>query len=240
MFLENAPVSARLIRDAFETWADDAAWPSWSFSNHDVVRVRSRWKKPDAGDSFAQMLLGLLMCLRGTIFLYQGEELGLPQADVPFEKLQDPEGKTFWPDNLGRDGCRTPMPWRADAPNAGFSVAEPWLPVDPRHHALAVDRQEGVAGSTLERTKKFIAARRGSNALRLGGIRFLDAPDDIVLFERSHDGERLLCAFNLGAKARAVAAPAGAQMIDYGLPAELLAGRLLLPPFGGAVLKTVT
>jgi alpha-glucosidase len=183
------------------------------------------------------MLLGLLMCLRGTIFLYQGEELGLPQADVPFEKLQDPEGKTFWPDNLGRDGCRTPMPWRADAPNAGFSVAEPWLPVDPRHPALAVDRQEGVAGSTLERTKKFIAARRGSNALRLGGIRFLDAPEDIVLFERSHDGERLLCAFNLGAEAREVAAPADAQMIDYGLPAELSAGRLLLPPFGGAVLK---
>ncbi|MEQ8936956.1 MAG: alpha-amylase family glycosyl hydrolase, partial [Amphiplicatus sp.] len=182
MLLENGPLTAGLIRSALESWTSETAWPSWSFSNHDVVRARTRWGGGEAGEAFARLLMGVLMCLRGTIFMYQGEELGLPQADVPFDRLRDPEGIRFWPDSLGRDGCRTPMPWRAGAANAGFSTAEPWLPVDPRHDALAADRQEKTAASTLALTRRFIEFRRNHGALISGAIEFLDAPEPLLAF----------------------------------------------------------
>ena len=236
LLLENGPLTPALIRGALESWTSDSAWPSWSFSNHDVVRARTRWGGREATDSFAQMLVGLLMTLRGTIFLYQGEELGLPQADVPFERLRDPEGIRFWPDSLGRDGCRTPMPWRSNAPQAGFSSAEPWLPVDARHAALAADRQEGDARSTLNLTRGFIRFRAQSAALRLGAIEFLDAPDPVLMFRRAHGGERLVCAFNLGdAPAEAKLPAEGGRLLPYGLPGAVEGRAVRLPAFGGVV-----
>ncbi len=181
------------------------AWPSWAFSNHDVVRAASRWAdKAGAAEgdpALARLLIALVCCLRGTIFLYQGEELGLPQAHVPFERLQDPEGRAFWPRHMGRDGARTPMPWEADAPNAGFCPAdvEPWLPVDSRQRELAVARQQHDPGSTLAFSRAFLAWRRQCPVLRIGEIRFLDVAEPLMAFERELSGRRLLCLFNLGA-----------------------------------------
>jgi len=237
MFLESTALSARLIREAQESAAKAAAWPSWSFSNHDVARARTRWGGKEAGDDFAVMLLALLMSLRGTIFLYQGEELGLPQADVPFEKLKDPEGIRFWPESLGRDGCRTPMPWRSEEAHAGFSPIEPWLPVDPRHRARAVSRQEKDPRSILNRTKRFISIRRESAALRLGAIEFLDAPEPLLVFRRIHDGARMLCAFNLGPAPAELALAATGEPVECGLGGTLEKGRLVLPGFGGLFLR---
>lgn len=236
LLLENGPLTAKLIRSAIESWTSETAWPSWSFSNHDVVRARTRWGGPEASDAFAQVLLGVLMCLRGTIFLYQGEELGLPQADVPFEKLQDPEGIRFWPDSLGRDGCRTPLPWRRDARNAGFSEQEPWLPVDPRHAELAVDVQAGAANSTLSCARGFIRVRRDQPALRLGGIAFLDAPEPLLVFRRAHEKDRLLCVFNLGATPVEYEAPRGGRALAYGLPGTINGKRASLPAWGGVII----
>lgn len=233
--LENGPLTARLIRNALESWTSEDAWPSWSFSNHDVVRARTRWGGANASDAFAQLLNGVLMCLKGTIFLYQGEELGLPQAHVPFEKLKDPEGIRFWPDSLGRDGCRTPIPWTSEAPQAGFSLAEPWLPVDPAHYAFAVDRQDGDSASTLSLTRGFIAMRRRRPALRLGSIEFLDATEPLLVFRRRYQDESLLCVFNLGDQPAALDLPEGGRLLAYGLPAALSGGRLSLPAFGGAI-----
>ena len=107
------PFSARIIRDGVEDLLKRApeAWPSWAFSNHDFERVASRWGAGKPMPLFAKTLFALLTSLRGTAFVYQGEELGLPQADVPFEALRDPDGIAFWPAYKGRDGCRTPMPW---------------------------------------------------------------------------------------------------------------------------------
>lgn len=237
LLLENGPLTAGLIRSAIESWTSASAWPSWSFSNHDVMRVRTRWGGPDAGEAFAQLLLGVLMCLRGAIFLYQGEELGLPQADVPFDRLRDPEGIRFWPDSLGRDGCRTPMPWTRAAAHAGFSAREPWLPVDPRHVALAVDAQESDPSSTLNLTRRFIRFRREHSALRLGDIAFLDAPEPILAFRRSDNEQSLLAVFNLGAAAVEFALPAGGRALEYGLPGALDGGRAALPPWGGLVIE---
>ena len=101
-----------------------------------------------------KLMLALLLALRGTAFLYQGDELGLPHADVPFERLRDPEAIAFWPSGIGRDGARTPMPWSRDANMAGFTDARRcWLPLDPRHRALAVDAQEGDPSSVLAFTR---------------------------------------------------------------------------------------
>lgn len=242
LFLESRELTAALVRRAFESWTSETAWPSWSFSNHDVVRARTRWGGADAPDAFAQLLTGLLMCLRGTIFLYQGDELGLPQAHVPFEKLKDPEGIRFWPDNLGRDGCRTPMPWRADAANAGFSDTEPWLPMAAAHASLSVDRQEKNPQSTLNKTRGFIKFRRAHAALRLGDIRFLDADEPILAFTRAHGDEKLVCVFNLGAAPAAFKLPSGGgagagASLAYGLAGEIVNGEARLPPYGGVIAR---
>lgn len=197
-FLDSSAPSPGFIEAALEAWNGEDAWPSWSLSNHDVRRALSRWSAEDGTPDRAKMLLALLLCLRGTIFLYQGEELGLPQADVPFDQLRDPEAIRFWPDNLGRDGCRTPMPWVGEAPYAGFSDAKPWLPLDPRHRAHAVDRQMGRSGSVLEYARSFLKCRRILPALIRGEhhpVR-VQNPHGLV-FERVLDGSRIVCAFNL-------------------------------------------
>ena len=236
-FLSNPSVSGELVRSAFRQWTSETAWPSWSFSNHDVPRVLSRWgTEPSPG--LAKILVALLVSLRGTAFLYQGEELGLPQADVPFDELQDPEGIRFWPNNLGRDGCRTPIPWRAEEPYAGFSTTKPWLPVDPRHVALAVDAQEQDPESTLQFVRRFLAFRKLHPSLISGSIRFVDAPEPLVVFSRTEGEETLLLAFNLGERRVSYDLPDGyrpRELLASGLGGTLEGSVLALPPFNGAV-----
>lgn len=196
IFLESSEPSPALIRQAFDGWQNTTAWPSWSFSNHDVRRVLTRWGRHGESPALARMLFALLGCLRGSVFLYQGEELGLPQAEVPYEKLRDPEAIRFWPENLGRDGCRTPMPWQGRQPNAGFSAAEPWLPVDPRHESLAVDMQELDPTSPLCFARRFLAWRRQQPALVRGDITFHHCDEHVIMFERAHGTQHVLCGFN--------------------------------------------
>ena len=238
VFLRQSSGAAHIRRSVEDMLAASAsAWPSWAFSNHDVERVVSRWGGPgDPSRAFANVLIAVLTCLRGTAFLYQGEELGLPQAEVPFERLQDPEGKNFWPEHKGRDGCRTPMPWVASARHAGFSTAEPWLPVDPAHPPLAVDGQEANPASTLRFTRRFLAWRKRHRALVEGGIRFLDSEEPVLAFERSADGERLLCVFNLGAEPREAELRLDGvprPLEGHGLAGEIAGGRVRLPGHGG-------
>ncbi len=192
-----------LVRGANAGWdgRPGQGWPSWAFSNHDAPRAVSRWAEGRDPGRFARMAMLLLMALRGNVFVYQGEELGLPQAAIPFDRLVDPEAIANWPETLGRDGARTPMPWRGDAPHAGFSTAGPWLPVDPRHPPLAVDQQDADPDSMLDLTRRLIALRKREPALRLGSLRFLDAPAPLLAFERSHGDETLTCVFNLGHEA---------------------------------------
>ena len=173
-------------------------WPSWAFSNHDVVRAVTRWGYQGEEQRAAPLLAALVTCLRGTACLYQGEELGLPEAEVPFERLQDPYGKRFWPDFKGRDGCRTPMPWVSGKPWGGFSAVEPWLPVPDEHIGLAADSQIGVTTSALERVRRFFTWRRQHPVLWNGDIVFHDVPEPVVAFTRSSAEGNMLCLFNLG------------------------------------------
>lgn len=175
-----------------------SGWPSWAVSNHDVPRVATRWGGMHPPEAFAPLIVALVTSLRGTPCLYQGEELGLQEAEVAFEHLQDPYGKEFWPEFRGRDGCRTPMPWDDEAPYTGFSQVSAWLPIPDDHRARSVKRQEADPASPLHRTRRFLAWRRKQPELLAGDITLLDTDEPVLAFLRVLDGRELLCAFNLG------------------------------------------
>jgi alpha-glucosidase len=199
-FLAPDPLTPKFVRDTQEKFGRVASdgWACWAFSNHDVVRHISRW---GAGvtDHIAhgKMLAGLLMSLRGSVCIYQGEELGLEEADLAYEDLQDPYGIQFWPDFKGRDGCRTPMVWSGTEKNGGFSDAKPWLPVPAAHLPRAVDLEEADAGSLLNHYKAFVAFRKKHPALAKGDITFEIADENVLAFTRKHGNEILLCVFNM-------------------------------------------
>ncbi len=215
--------------------ASGDTWPCWSISNHDVQRVVSRWGSPHSPPHLATQLTALVCSLRGAVSIYQGEELGLREAEVPFESLRDPYGKAFWPNFKGRDGCRTPLPWNAAA-QGGFSSGTPWLPLAPEQLALAVEVQERNPSSTLQAFRRFMRWRRQHPALRWGNIEFLLASDTVLAFTRHYNGERLLAAFNLSAQDATADLPrvrSGAALGGHGLPEGKLEGaRLAIPPHG--------
>ncbi len=180
--------------------APGSPWPSWALSNHDVPRIASRWAAPGEDTQVsAPLFLAMLLMLPGTIFLYQGEELGLPQAHVPREALRDPEALNNWPHGSGRDGARTPMPWD-DTAQAGFTSGTPWLPIDPAHRALNVAQQEGMSGSALGLVRRLLALRRSLDGFAQSGVEWLDGPDHVLAFDRVGPGWRLRCVFNLSAE----------------------------------------
>lgn len=232
---ELTPGYVRNVSEAVEDVLEDG-WPCWSFSNHDVIRAVTRLAGDGADqDDVARQLLVLLLSLRGTPCIYQGEELGLPQADVPFERLQDPYGIAFWPEYKGRDGCRTPMPWKAAEQNGGFSEHEPWLPVSDEHRSRAVDVQDITAGSVLNTLRRFTSWRREHNALRFGDIVFRDLQDPLLAFERRLNGAGILAVFNLGteeAVAPLSAWPRLGPLDGHGFASTLERGVLRVPGHG--------
>jgi alpha-glucosidase len=199
-FLYARHLTPALVREAMEEWPDapGTGWPSWAFENHDAPRAVSRWTTPEHRDAFARLKMLLLMCLRGNVFVYYGEELGLDQVEIAFDELQDPEAIANWPLTLSRDGARTPMPWARDEVGAGFTTGRPWLPLGAANRARAVDVQQGDTDSLLHLTRRLIAFRRDSEALRWGSARVLLAEGDLLVIERVAEGELLLCAFNFG------------------------------------------
>lgn len=199
-YLYAPELTADVVRDAIAEWPGvDATegWPSWAFSNHDAPRHVTRWGKGRDRDRLARLTMLLLTALRGNIFIYQGEELGLPQAHVPYDRLVDPEAIANWPLTLGRDGARTPMPWTGDAPWGGFSTVEPWLPMDPEHLKLAVKAQETDPESMLAWTRSMVALRRDHEAIRKGDIIVRKTPVDVLAFDRVAGGTTVTCVFNL-------------------------------------------
>ncbi len=236
-FLYADALTPAVVAVALAAWPAGQGWPSWAFENHDAPRAGSRWATAGHHASFARMKLLLLACLRGNPIVYYGEELGLTQVDVPFEQLRDPEAIANWPRTLARDGARTPMPWRADAPAMGFSAGTPWLPLGCDHAALAVDRQEADTGSLLAWTRKVLALRRAHPALHHGDAELVAAEGDLLVFDRhvppDEGGERLRCVFNLSARPLAWAAPGGwTSLID-----TVDNGGTGLPPYGARVLR---
>jgi alpha-glucosidase len=198
-FLYAARLSPALVACAARDWPNDAGWPTWAFENHDAPRAISRWATEADCELVTRLKILLLCTLRGSIILYQGEELGLPQVDVPFDQLRDPEAIANWPHTLSRDGARTPMPWSSTGENLGFSGARPWLPLGGAHVALAVDRQKADPLSALNFTRECVALRKRHPALHHGSMHIREAGDQLLVFDREQGGERLRCSFNLSA-----------------------------------------
>jgi len=210
-------------------------WPCWAISNHDVRRAVTRWGGDSHDDALAKQLIALVCSLRGSVCLYQGEELGLGEADIAYEALQDPYGIAFWPNFKGRDGCRTPMPWQ-DGEHGGFSRSSPWLPVPEAHRTRNVAAQDRDPASVLNTVRAFLQWRKAQPALVHGDIRFLDAPEPVLAFTRSDEGESLLAVFNLSAQTVEWPLPPGlsANIIDgHGAVAGRIDGASVrLPPRG--------
>jgi Glycosidases len=173
-------------------------WPCWSFSNHDVIRHVTRWA-PHARDlgALAIQAAAMILSFEGTICLYQGEELGQTETELEFHELTDPPGITFWPEYKGRDGCRTPMVWQAQAEHGGFSEVQPWLPVKPEQAARSVSAQAGRPGSVMEFYREMIAWRRETPALVSGRSVFATLPEPLLAFTRGEGTRRVLAVFNL-------------------------------------------
>ena len=228
------------VRDLFAGLEHEApkAWPTLTLGNHDVERIATRWRVDQPQPQWSKLLFALVTSLRGSVFTYQGDELGLPQANVPLDRLRDPEGIEFWPASKGRDGSRTPIPWVAAAKNAGFTDGEPWLPIDPSHHSLAVDRQDADQNSMLNFVRTWLLARAGWPAVRVGSQAILSAEGDVLVFERATEGERFLFIFNFGADAAEVSdLPTGDWRPTYDLGGTMQGGRAMLPAASGLVLR---
>jgi len=164
------------------------AWPNWVLGNHDRPRLASR-----IGEAQVKVAAVLLMTLRGTPTLYYGDELGLPQVDIPPAQVRDPWGLNV--PGQGRDGCRTPMPWDG-SPFGGFSMVEPWLPLNPDAEIRNVRAQERDSTSLLSLHRRLIALRRTEPALNRGGYRPLAQSDRALAFVRAAEGARWVVALN--------------------------------------------
>jgi len=204
------------------------------------MRVASRWggEQPDA--RLLRLAAALQMTLRGSPCVYQGDELGLTEANIAFEDLQDPFGITMWPKFKGRDGCRTPMPWAAEEAHGGFGAGKPWLPSAPEHQPLAVDRQQADASSLLHYYTRLLHWRREKTALLKGSMQLLPLHAQVLAFERVEGSQRLLCVFNFSAEVArwelTTVYAAAKALPDSPVPGgQIDAGAVVLQPWGGLV-----
>ncbi|MEY4750179.1 MAG: hypothetical protein RIQ60_2393 [Pseudomonadota bacterium] len=216
--LLGAPHDAPFLHKVFSRFNEvvGSGWPCWAITNHDIPRVATRWGGANPSPAMLRAAAALQFSLRGSSCIYQGDELGLPEADIAFDDLQDPYGIAMWPEFKGRDGCRTPFPWDSNDAGLGFSTsqARPWLPLAESHRALAVDRQEADPGSLLHHYRHLLAWRRGQPALIHGDMDLLPPHPHVFAFVRSHGDERLLCAFNMGDQPAALDLPNGLTLGD--------------------------
>jgi alpha-glucosidase len=233
------PFDAAQIRRTVEEFTELAGpdmWPAWFLNNHDIPRVVSRWSAPGDDDKIrdarGRLAAMLLLTLRGTPFLYQGEELGLPDTELPPGVGEDRDG---------RDPQRTPMPWAppsAAGPGAGFTTGEPWLPVGDTAEHLNVTSELGDEASMLTFYRRLLGLRRNRSSVRTGSQVFLDVPGDVIACLRTEDAERSLVVLNFAATTRSLdIAPAPGRSTLLASCGDVATGSdLVLGPFAGAVL----
>nr|WP_246018374.1 alpha-glucosidase family protein [Pelagibacterium montanilacus] len=234
--------SAPYFRSAMSALEAEApqGWVCLAFSNHDVVRHVSRWAPHGFEDLVTRQAALLLMTMRGSVCLYQGEELGLTEAELAFEDLVDPYGIEFWPEFKGRDGCRTPMVWQAHGHNGGFSAANrTWLPVPAQHLHAAVDQQEHVANSFLSFYRSVLAFRRQHPALVKGDLTLIEnTPEPVLAFTRTLGEETLVCVYNMSAEPMTFELETLGGVADAGAPgsdARVDGNTLSFGPFGAYI-----
>ena len=233
----NARAIAALVA-TYEAALPRGAWPNWVLGNHDRSRLASR-----LGAAQARVAAMLLLTLRGTPTIYQGEEIGMTNVAIPPDRVQDPWEKNVPGLGLGRDPVRTPMQWDA-GPVAGFtSAADAWLPVPPSHAVINVAAQAADSRSTLSLYRSLLALRRSEPALSVGSYRGLLSDETVLVFERRLDGSgrRFVVVLNLGSQAcdRTIAEAVGGEvLVSTGLDRckEVVGETIHLGPDEGLVL----
>jgi alpha-glucosidase len=218
--------------EEFEDALPHGGWPNWVSGNHDVDRIASRLNGDGRGEDRARLTAMLLLTLRGTPFIYYGEEIGMANVAIPEDRAQDPA--RFYA--RGRDPERTPMKWTR---NGGFSGVEPWLPYGDL--SRNVDDQAKDPSSMLSMYRKLIWTRRGSDALREGAYATIEGtPEDVFAYTRTAGDERMLIVLNFGGAPASFDLPAGvapaAMLVGTHGDAET-AGHLELEPYEGRVYR---
>ncbi|CAN5358380.1 alpha-amylase family glycosyl hydrolase [soil metagenome] len=226
----DAAVLHRVIVD-YEASLPAFGWPNWVFGSHDAPRIAAR-----IGEAQARVAAMLLLTLRGTPTLYQGDEIGIGKVDIPPDRVRDPQALRQPHLDIGRDRSRTPMPWD-DSPHAGFSTAEPWLPLNADWPMRNVAAQATAPDSMLNLYKALLALRRAEPALALGTLTLLDADADVLAYERRLGVTRLLIALNLGGQARPMPMPADATPGERLLSTVTHSGGTMLAPNEGRVIR---
>lgn len=198
----NAPFNARAYGKAIQYWDalhGDDAWPNYFFNNHDTPRSTTRFAKGES-DAIPKLLLAMQLTVRGTPYLYYGEEIGMRDVSLARSQILDPVGKQYWPFNKGRDGCRSPMQWSAKQ-NAGFTTGEPWLPVNKDYAVRNVESQTASPASMLTFYKSLIQLRREHPALNAGKLALIQVDnEDLLVYERQTDDEKMLIVLNFSKK----------------------------------------
>lgn len=230
----SAPLWKRSIEGDRRAAPGPVAAPSWTQSNHDLVRHVTRLGGGFIGRARARAALLLLLGMPGQVFLYQGEELGLEEVNVPPDRRQDPFYIHSGGKEPGRDGCRVPLPWRKGQPNAGFSKAEPWLPMPVGWDRFAVDAESGSAGSMLVFYKRALELRRVLAGMLPNQLRWCRAPEGVLVYEHG----RLTVAVNFLPRCMEVKVRGRLLIATHPL-ARPREGRLSLPANSGAWLDTL-
>ncbi|WP_448204641.1 alpha-amylase family glycosyl hydrolase [Azospirillum sp. sgz302134] len=232
-----AKALAALIQ-SYEAALPAGGWPNWVLGNHDRSRVASR-----LGAGQARVAAMLLLTLRGTPTLYQGDEIGMTDVPIRPELVQDPWEKNIPGLGLGRDPARTPMPWDG-GPNGGFTSGTPWLPLGPDHARVNVAAQAADPASMLALYRALLNLRRAEPALSVGDYHPVSAGDDVLAYERSDGSRRFRILLNLGGEARVVDAPPGDGHIRLSThldrAGEPVTGSIRLRPDEGLVIGLQT
>jgi alpha-glucosidase len=213
---------ARVIAD-YEASLPAFGWPNWVFGSHDAPRIAAR-----IGEAQARVAAMLLLTLRGTPTLYQGDELGIGKVAIPPTRIRDPQHFRQPTLDIGRDRSRTPMPWDGSE-NAGFSTGDPWLPLNPDWATRNVAAQEADPASMLTFYRTLLALRRATTALVRGDYEAVEADRDVLAYLRTHDRDRLLIALNMSGEPRRLPLPVGAEV------RQVLATTLSPRPFDGVL-----
>jgi alpha-glucosidase len=228
----NAPALAAMIT-GYEAALPPGGWPNWVMGSHDAPRIAGR-----LGEAQARVAAMLLLTLRGTPTLYQGDEIGIGKIAIPPGRVRDPRELREPGLGLGRDPARTPLPWDGSI-YAGFSRVEPWLPLGADHATRNVTAQIGDPRSMLALYRALLALRRGHPALSVGSITAVAAEGDVLVYERCHAEQHLLIALNLGTRPQRLPVPPGmtiARVLHSTLDDQRLADPPLLRGNEGVIL----
>lgn len=244
-FMKNVTLDAQKIRDLVESTDklfDTRAWPCYVLGNHDNYRILSRLTenmevKEKEKFLIAKLMATLLLTLRGTPFIYYGEEIGMEDTDVPHEKIVDPLGKNLWPKVKGRDVCRTPMQWD-NGRYAGFSDVEPWLPVNPNKSYMNVAREREDPNSVLNFYRSLLKMRKESLTLREGSIEFLDSPINTLVYVRVKDSNKLAVILNFSGTKVALGSYFDGSIVlgSHRKSGEKISSEITLEPFESIII----